>query len=212
MKKIEVAACALVGMALRLRMLGVVVLAACVLTLGGVAKAQLSGKGAVSGTVFDSTGAAVPGATVTVTNDATKIATTTTSTSSGDYAVSTLDPGIYTVSVSAKGFEKQLQKDVHVNALETQTYSPKLTVGSEGTEVTVTTAPPALETTNATLGATMEHEMYEALPIEMGAYGQADQRRATDFAFLMPGVQGNNTTGNATTNAGVVTAPAARVP
>ena len=67
-----------------------------------------------------------------------------------------------------------------------------------------------LETSNATLGATMEQETYSALPIEMGAYGQADQRRATDFAFLMPGVQGNNTTGNATTNTGMVNGPAAR--
>jgi hypothetical protein len=38
----------------------------------------------------------------------------------------------------------------------------------------------------------------------MGAYGQADQRRATDFVYLMPGVQGNETNGNATTNTGVV--------
>jgi hypothetical protein len=192
------------GVITRARELSTIALLACLLLMCGAAQAQLSGKGAVSGTVFDSTGAAVPGATVTITNDATGIATATTSTSAGDYAVSTLDPGIYTVTVTAKGFEKQTQKDVHVNALETQTYSPKMTVGAEGSEVTVTTAPPALETTNATLGATMEHEMYEALPIEMGAYGQADQRRATDFAFLMPGVQGNNTTGNATTNTGVV--------
>jgi hypothetical protein len=192
------------GRGLPARFFGGFCLLACLLLAGGVASAQLSGKGAVSGTVFDSTGAAVPGAVVVLTNDATGIATTTTSTSAGDYSVSTLDPGIYTVSVTAKGFEKQTQKDVHVNALETQTYSPRLTVGAEGTEVTVNTEPPALETTNATLGATMEHEMYEALPIEMGAYGQADQRRATDFAFLMPGVQGNNTSGNATTNTGVV--------
>jgi hypothetical protein len=56
----------------------------------------------------------------------------------------------------------------------------------------------------------MEQEMYAALPIEMGAYGQADQRRATDFAFLMPGVQGNNTTGNATTNTGIVNGSGSR--
>ena len=52
--------------------------------------------------------------------------------------------------------------------------------------------------------------MYSALPIEMGAYGQPDQRRATDFAFLMPGVQGNNTTGNATTNTGIVNGSGSR--
>ena len=52
--------------------------------------------------------------------------------------------------------------------------------------------------------------MYSALPIEMGAYGQPDQRRATDFAFLMPGVQGNNTNGNATTNTGIVNGSGSR--
>jgi hypothetical protein len=44
----------------------------------------------------------------------------------------------------------------------------------------------------------------------MDAYGQPDQRRATDFAFLMPGVQGNNTTGNPTTNTGVVNGSGSR--
>ena len=44
----------------------------------------------------------------------------------------------------------------------------------------------------------------------MGAYGQPDQRRATDFAFLMPGVQGNNTNGNATTNTGIVNGSGSR--
>ena len=112
--------------------------------------------------------------------------------------------------VTAAGFEKLTQENVHVNALETFSYSPKLTVGSASETVTVTSAPPQLETSNATLGATMEQEMYSALPIEMGAYGQPDQRRATDFAFLMPGVQGNNTNGNATTNTGIVNGSGSR--
>ena len=176
----------------------------CLLIAGNVAQAQLAGKGAVSGTVLDPTGASIPGATITATNTANGIATTTTSTSAGDYAIETLDAGTYTITVTANGFEKQTQKNVNVNALETQTFSPHMTVGASDQEVTVSTLPPQLETTNATLGATMENEMYSALPIEMGAYGQPDQRRATDFAFLMPGVQGNNTSGNPTTNTGIV--------
>ena len=181
-----------------------VVAAVALLLFSAAAQAQLAGKGAVSGTVLDPTGAAVPSATVVITNDANGIATTTTSTSAGDYSVSTLDAGVYTIVVTAKGFEKLTQKNVQVNSLETQTFSPKLTIGASDQSVTVSTLPPQLETTNATLGATMENDMYSALPIEMGAYGQPDQRRATDFAFLMPGVQGNNTSGNATTNTGIV--------
>jgi hypothetical protein len=86
----------------------------------------------------------------------------------------------------------------------------KLTVGASTETVTVTEAPPALETTNATLGATMEQAMYAALPLEMGAGGNFDQRRATDFALLMPGVQGNETNGNATTNVGVINGSGSR--
>ncbi|ERR1700722_13242387 len=102
------------------------------------------------------------------------------------------------------------QQNVLVNALETQTLNPKLSVGSSSQTVTVSTAPPAFETTNATLGGTMESEMYSALPLQMGAGGQPDQRRATDFAALMPGVQANETNGNLTTNTGVVNGSGSR--
>jgi hypothetical protein len=181
-----------------------IVLVAGLLSLTNNAIAQLAGKGAVSGTILDPTGAAVPGATIVITKNADNVATTTTSTSAGDYSISTLDAGVYTITVTAQGFEKLTQQNVQVNSLETQTFSPKLTIGATDQTITVSTLPPQLETTNATLGATMENDMYSALPIEMGAYGQPDQRRATDFAFLMPGVQGNNTSGNPTTNTGIV--------
>ena len=174
------------------------------------ASAQLAGKGAITGMVADSSGASIPGATIAVTNTATGIVTTVTSTSNGDYSFTTLDPGIYTVNVTANGFQKLVQQNVHVNALESQPFNAVLTIGAETQTVTVSSEPPQLETSNATLGATMEQEMYSALPIEMGAYGNPDQRRATDFAFLMPGVQGNNTNGNPTTNTGVVNGSGSR--
>jgi hypothetical protein len=168
------------------------------------ATAQLSGKGEITGTVADSTGAVISGATVTATNTATGITTKTTSTSAGAFNFSNLDPGVYVVTTMAKNFEKLTQQNVHVNAMESQVYNPVLTVGGADIQITVTAEPPQLETSNATLGATMENEVYSELPIEMGAYGNADQRRATDFVYLMPGIQGNETNGNATTNVGVV--------
>ncbi len=174
------------------------------------ANAQLAGKGAITGTVTDSTGAVVPGASVAATSDATGITTKTVSTGAGDYHFSDLDPGIYTVSVTAKGFQKLVQKNVHVNVMETQVYNPALQVGTADVQITVTAEPPQLETSNATLGTTMEQETYSALPIEMGAYGSPDQRRATDFVYLMPGVQGNETNGNATTNTGVINGSGSR--
>ena len=185
-------------------------LLAVALLMCAAARAQLSGKGAISGTVFDTTGAAISGATVTATNTATAIAVTTTSTSAGDYSFSALDPGKYNITATAKGFETILQKDIEVNSLETQTFNPKLPVGATDVSVTVTTAPPQLDTTSAQLGATLENDMYSALPIEMGANGQPDQRRASDFAAFLPGVQFNETNGNATTNTGVVNGSGSR--
>jgi len=181
-----------------------------ILMCAGTAMAQMSGKGAITGTVADKTGAVIPGALVVATNDATGITTTTTSTGAGDYNFSTLDPGIYSVTTTAKGFEKLAQKNIHVNAMELETYNPVLTVGGADVQITVTDTPPQLETSSAALGATMENEMYSELPIEMGAFGSPDQRRATDFVYLMPGVQGNETNGNATTNVGVVNGSGSR--
>ena len=186
------------------------VLLAAVLICGSPARAQLAGKGEIKGTVTDPSGAVVPSATVVATSTSRGTKFTTQSSSSGDFSVSPLDPDIYTLTVSATGLATTTQQNIHVNALEVANVNVSLTIGSESQTVTVSAAPPALETSNATLGATMENDMYSALPIQMGAYGSADQRRATDFAFLMPGVQGNNTTGNPTTNTGIVNGSGSR--
>ena len=83
-----------------------VVVLACFMAFGSTlpAGAQLAGKGSITGTVSDPTGAVVPGATVTATNNATGISTSQTSSSAGDFSMSTLDPGIYTITVKAPGF------------------------------------------------------------------------------------------------------------
>ena len=152
----------------------------------------------------------IPNAVVTATSTTTGTKFSRTTSSSGEFDLSPLNNDIYTVTVTAKGFQSLTQENVHVNALEVADLKLILTVGAETQTITVSTAPPQLETSNATLGATMENDLYSALPIEMGAYGNPDQRRATDFAFLMPGVQGNNTNGNATTNTGIVNGSGSR--
>jgi hypothetical protein len=187
-----------------------VLLTAIALLWSSSASAQLAGKGEIKGTVTDTTGAVVPGATVTATSTTQGTTFTRTTSSAGEFDLSPLNNDIYKVTVTAKGFETLTQENVHVNALEVSDLKLTLTIGSENQSVDVSTAPPALETSNATLGATMENDLYSALPIEMGAYGNPDQRRATDFAFLMPGVQGNNTSGNATTNTGIVNGSGSR--
>ena len=165
------------------------------------ADAQMAGTGAISGTVTDSTGAVIGGATVTATLVSQNTSTTRTSTGAGDYTISPLTPGEYTLTVKAKGFQSYVQEHVTVDALVTVAVNVQLSVGGAEQTITVTTAPPVLETTDATLGAVMDNQMYTSLPLLMGAGGNADQRRATDFAALMPGVQTNYTNSNNATDA-----------
>ena len=162
-------------------------LIAMILPLG--AKAQMTGTGAISGTVTDQSGAVIAKATVSATSDSTSVATVRLTTNAGDYNITPLAPGDYTVTVVAKGFETYVQKNVSVDALQTVAVNMKLTVGAAEATIVVSSAPPVLETTDAQIGAVMDNEMYTSLPLIMGASGQPDQRRATDFSYLMPGVQ-----------------------
>ncbi len=171
------------------------------------ARAQMAGTGAISGTVTDASGAVIPNATVTAIAVDTNVKTVRSSTGAGDYNITPLTPGVYTVIVTAPGFEKFVQENVTVDALTTVAVNIKLAVGATSQTVTVTSAPPVLETTDATIGAVMDNQMYSSLPLLMGASGNADQRRATDFAYLMPGVQNTyaaSSTSNPTSASGAV--------
>ncbi|MGD0479897.1 MAG: carboxypeptidase-like regulatory domain-containing protein [Terracidiphilus sp.] len=152
------------------------------------ANAQMAGYGAISGTVTDSTGAVVGGATVTATLVDQNVSTVRTTSGAGDFTITPLTPGEYNLTVTAKGFERFIQEHITVDALITVAVNVKLSIGAATQTITVTTAPPVLETTDASLGAVMDNQMYSSLPLLMGAGGNADQRRATDFAALMPGV------------------------
>jgi len=156
------------------------------LGLTPAALAQTGGQGGIQGTVSDSTGAAVPNATVTVTNVDTGISTKRETTGAGLYTISPILPGTYTVTATAQGFNTVTQKNLTVNALALTPLDLTLSVGGAATEVTVTAAPPQLETTNATLGLTIENDTYANLPLTM----HNAQRDPTAFGALAPGAQG----------------------
>ena len=145
--------------------------------------AQTGGEAGIQGSVVDPTGAAIPNATVTATNVATGVATVRETSSAGLYVISPVIPGVYTVAVTAKGFKSTKQENLAVDALKLTGLNLTLELGSSTEEITVTDAPPALETTNATLGATIENATYSNLPLQMS--GQ--QRDPTAFATLIPG-------------------------
>jgi hypothetical protein len=162
--------------------------------------------GAISGTVTDTTGAIIPNATVTAIEKSTNTKTVRTTTGAGDYNITPLAPGIYTVTVTAAGFQRLVQENVSVDALSTVALQVRLNPGAVSETITVMEAPAQLATTDATLGGVMENDMYSSLPLQMsqGGAGSPDQRRATDFEYLIPGVQSNYTANNVATNSGIV--------
>ena len=158
----------------------------CVSWSATLAYAQSGGEGALSGTVTDATGAVIPNATVKITNTATNVDTTRASSSAGYYMISPVQPGTYTVQVSATGFKTTVQSNVVVNALQSRVFNPVLSVGEETQTVEVTAAPPVLDTADATLGMTVENDTYANLPLQMNGNSQRDP---TAFASLTPGAQ-----------------------
>ncbi|MHB1021522.1 MAG: outer membrane beta-barrel protein [Acidobacteriaceae bacterium] len=159
--------------------------------LGGSMQAQVGGKGSINGTVTDSTGAVIPGATVTATEVATGVKTIRTTTSSGYYVLSPLDPGTYSVTLTAPGFQTLKQENVVVDALQVVGLNLTMQVGGSKETMVVSSAPPQLDTTSATLGGTIENTEYTALPLQM----DGGPRDPTQFVYLMPGVSQGGVSG-----------------
>jgi hypothetical protein len=137
-------------------------------------------RGALKGRVTDAGGAVVPGATVTVTEESTKVTLATTSNSDGDYAVPPLNAGLYTVTVTAPGFEGYTKQHVVVDVGVTSNVDVPLAVGATTSEVTVEADAAVVDSSNANLGMTIEKKSITDLPLIYG----------NPFAleFLTPGI------------------------
>ena len=170
----------------RLAPLALIVLAPATLLSPAALHAQTGGEAGIQGTVTDNSGAAIPNANVTVTNTATGVATTRQTSGAGLYTISPVPPGVYTVAVTAPGFSQHVQQNLAVDALKLTALNVEMTIGGADTSITVSEAPPQLETTNATLGLTIENEAYANLPLQMNGA----QRDPTAFGALAPGAQG----------------------
>ena len=151
-----------------------------VLILGGVAHAQSTTDGAISGTVMDSTGAVVPNATITVKNNGTNFSQSVTTDESGFFRVLKLQPTSYTVTIQAQGFALYTAKDVVVQVGTTTDVSPKLSVASAGATVVVSSEAPQVNTTSPDFSPIVNQTSISNLPINGG--------RWSDFALLTPGV------------------------
>ena len=116
--------------------------------------------GSIAGQVSDPTGAVVPGATVTLTDAATKTTTTTTSDSVGRFLFPALKPGTYDVSITKAGFQKLVVPGVTVTVSQQVTLNETLRVGAATETVEVTAGATAqLQTMNATMGQTLSGDL-----------------------------------------------------
>jgi outer membrane receptor protein involved in Fe transport len=107
--------------------------------------------GRLRGQVLDPSGGAVANAEVTVTNQATGVTVTVTTTSAGTYGLPSVLPGLYKVSIEAKGFRSLVKKDVPVLADQDNVADAQLEIGSASETVEVVAGTVAVQTTSATL-------------------------------------------------------------
>jgi hypothetical protein len=157
-----------------------------VLLIATAAIGQTGGDGAITGTVSDTTGAVVSGATVTARNVATGVETSRVTSSAGVYQISPLIIGTYSLTVSAKGFQSFKQENVVINENQIFGLNPVIKVGSQSDTITVSEAPPALDTANAVLGGTISSQEFMNLPLLVSGNQQRD---VTSFSNYLPGAQ-----------------------
>lgn len=131
----------------------VVVVCAAGLTLPRGAQAQTAASSTIVGTVTDQSNAAIPGATIKLTNVATGVSLTTTANGSGQYTFPTVNPGTYTVTVTKSGFKNAAVQHLIIDIGRSYTVNVSMQVGAVSQSVTVEAgASVQLETTTAQVG------------------------------------------------------------
>lgn len=125
--------------------------------------AQTTSSGDITGTVTDPTGAVVPNAPITITNDATGQSVNVTSNGSGFYRAANLQPGTYTISVTIAGFAPA-KKRATVAVGTVTTINLPLNTASTQTTVEVTAEAPVIETENGDVTNTHDTREIELLP------------------------------------------------
>ena len=130
------------------------------------------------GTVTDPTGAAIPGAKVTVTETHTGVATSVVSGSNGEYSALFPLSGDYEIAAGLLGFKDAIRKGVHIGAGDHPIIDIRLDVGAAAESVEVTADAPLVNNENASLGQTITTKEVEDFPINGGAGRLRYVRRA----------------------------------
>jgi hypothetical protein len=154
-----------------------------VLVIAAVAPAAAlaqTGAASLTGIVSDQSGATVPGATVTATNQATNVPYTGTSNEAGNYTLTSLPVGTYVVKAELAGFKAAATKPIQVEAKQIVRLDFKLELGALQETVMVTGQTPILQTESATVGTVISGTTVGALPLNGRNTGQ--------LSLLLPGV------------------------
>src|SRR6185369_15492400 len=147
----------------------------------------------VTGTVQDANGAAIAGAAVTLTNQATAVSFTTETGDSGTYAFDLVQPGKYTVTIEKQGFKKFVSQANPVNVNQPTTVNATMETGVVQETVLVAAAAEQVQlSTSGNLGSTIDQHTLESLPI-VGTRG----RNPLDLLNFQPGVVFGGNTGGA---------------
>jgi outer membrane receptor protein involved in Fe transport len=165
----------------------VVIVVLFVVCLASTAPARLYGQeitGNISGTVTDTTGAAVPDAKVVVLNVATSAERATTTTSAGIFFFTSLAVGDYRITIVKDGFKKSEITGIHLDVNDKLTFPVKLEVGAVTESVTVTGEAPLLQTESAEVSNLVGNAQMKALPL--------DGRNFSQLVDLVPGVAPDN--------------------
>ena len=152
------------------------IVAVCGVSLGASAQAVY---GSIFGTVTDSSGAAIPNATITVTNISKGTSTTAQAGPTGDYRAEHLIPDTYKVQATAQGFQTAVANNIVVYADTSPKVDLQLAVGATTQTVEVTSASPLLQTDRADVSTVLNARAVEQLPNL--------NRNFTAFELLTPG-------------------------
>ena len=135
--------------------------------------------GNIIGTVTDPSGAAVGGATVQVSNAGTGSSAQTTTNESGNYTLADLAPGTYSITVAKPGFRTFKQENAAVSVSQSSRVDASLSVGETSQQITVTDAPPVIESDRAAVETRLSSQQISTLPLA--------GRNFTTLALLTPG-------------------------
>jgi len=159
-----------------------------------IAAFSQTANGTITGTITDSTGAAIAGAAIEVTNTETGVNTPTVSTPTGAYTVPNLQPGAYSVNVTAPGFKKYTRSGLTLAAAQVLGLDIPLEVGASTESITVSAAASLLKTESGDVATNVTVEQLQDLPvlgIGGAQAGSSGVRNPYNSMVMLPGVAYN---------------------